>query len=72
MLRYGHCITSDIAQTNRFFTHLLRIIGICDKTYIIDITLNILYHFGYDDLGAIYAKSDAGEKWIGLSNNPRL
>jgi hypothetical protein len=42
----------------------------CDATYAIDITLNVLYHFGYEDLGAIYAKSNAGEKWIGLSISP--
>ncbi len=53
-----------------FLAHLSHIVGMCDATYAIDITLNVLYHFGYEDLGAIYAKSNAGEKWIGLSISP--
>jgi hypothetical protein len=55
-----------------FLAHLSHIVGMCDATYIIDITLDNLYYFGYEDLGAIYASFAAGEKWIGLSNNLRL
>jgi hypothetical protein len=55
-----------------FFTHLFYIYALCHATYIIDITLDNLYYFGYEDLGAIYALFAAGEKWIGLSINPTL
>jgi hypothetical protein len=55
-----------------FFTHLFYIYALCHATYIIDITLDNLYYFGDEDLGAIYALFAAGEKWIGLSINPTL
>jgi hypothetical protein len=44
----------------------------CDKTYIIDITIYNMYYLGNENLGAIYAYVWGREKWIGLSFNPIL